>query len=118
MTMMDGYQIGGNEMGTWDEFIDWMDGFKKINTSEVYFDNESGSGKQETLQVIPYAVQGHEEEEVKSEMVRGITELIGDSADVWVRIMPEVSELKDLNNIPTGLYQGYARFVVHEKVKQ
>lgn len=95
-------------MKTWDEFISWLDRFPKINS--LFVDGEEG------IEAVPFGAVGDSEEEAKQKMIEGITELIDKSETVWVRWMPEVHHLTNVDGSPTGKYKGYMRIAYREKV--
>lgn len=104
---MDGITIGGEGMEKWDEFISMMDGLPKVNTSEVFT-------PEGVVEVKTYAIEADDEDNVKGTMIDLFNDKVGQS-DIWIRSMPEISEVLTYAGEKTGKIMGHMRFAYREK---
>ncbi|WP_074729753.1 hypothetical protein [Paenibacillus naphthalenovorans] len=91
-------------MKTWDEMIKRLEDRPKVNTHEIVVDGQKHQAR-------AYAVEGIDKEMVMQDFTEKVSREIGDNSDVYVRVMPEISQYENSDR-----YIAYARLVVIPKV--
>jgi len=106
--MTDGITIGGDVVKEWEEFTTRLDSLPKINMSEVVT-------PEGVVEVKTYAAEADDEESVKWAMIELFNDKIG-QCDIWIRLMPEISEVLTYEGEKTGKIMGRMRFAHRLKV--
>lgn len=108
-------------MKKWEEFLELLHGFPEINTYAKTLEKPDHEYGEDMLVIEsnPFGVEAFTEEDAKDGLIRAVTEAIGDGSQhhIYVRLMPEVAELVDIQGNRTGKFMGYARIAYAPKAQ-